>query len=320
LAKWLIEQGIGEDRALLCEGEKVLAAKLHWPGEAFAGQQLRARLISRIKGSNRALAETDAGTEVLLDRVPGSTSEGSEVDIVLTRAPIAERGRLKRAQGRLATAEKQRMETPLAPLSNAREVTRFPLGLWEEVWHSSMQAELDFSGGSLIFSVTPAMTLIDIDGEGSPKELALAAIPVITKGIRQFDLGGSIGIDFPTIPEKSDRRQVDGSLEAALSEFPHERTAMNGFGFVQIVARLEGPSLLHRLAYSRAAAAARFVIRQAEAVEGPGALLLTVHPVIKSKLKESWIEELGRRTGREVRIATDPALALEGGFAQAVPL
>jgi hypothetical protein len=320
LAEWLIEHGIGEDRALLIDGDKVLAAMLHWPGEVFAGQRLRIRLASRVKGSNRALAITESGVEVLLDRVPDSVSEGSDVDIILTRAPMAERGRLKRAQGRIAIGHENTASSPFDELGNTHVVRSLPHSLWEDVWHAASQGNVSFAGGSLTFSTTPAMTLIDVDGEGSPKDLALAAIPALAQGIRQFDLGGSIGVDFPTISDKAGRRAIDRALDEALADFPHERTAMNGFGFVQLVARLEGPSLLHRAAHSRTEAAARFVLRQAERVEGAGALLLTIHPAIKTRLKDKWLEELARRTGREVRIATDPTLALEGGFAQIVPL
>jgi hypothetical protein len=320
LAEWLIEEGIGESRALMVEGDKVLSAKLYWPGELFAGQHLSARLTARTKGSNRALAVTASGAEVLLDRVPNSISEGSSLNVVITRAPMAERGRLKRAQGRIATASGKAADSPLSMLPAARVVTHFPKGLWEDVWHSASEARITFVGGSLTFSVTPAMTLIDVDGEGTPQELALAAIDALVQGIRQFDLRGSIGVDFPTIADKAGRRAVDTALEEALVDFPHERTAMNGFGLVQIVARMEGPSILHRFAHSRTAAAARYVLRQAEVVKGTGALLLSVHPALKAKMKDEWLQELKRRTGREVRIATDPALALEAGFAQAVPL
>jgi hypothetical protein len=162
------------------------------------------------------------------------------------------------------------------------------------------------------------MTLIDVDGDAAPRELALAAVPVISRALRWFDLGGSIGIDFPTLQTKTDRRAVDEALAEALADWPHERTAMNGFGFVQLVARLEGPSLLHRFAAARVSMCARAALRRAELVEGPGALLLTVHPAIRSKLKPEWLEQLARRSGKQVRIETNPALALEAAHAQMV--
>ena len=43
---------------------------------------------------------------------------------------------------------------------------------------------------------------------------------------------------------------------------------MNGFGFVQLVARLERPSLLHRAAFQRAGLAARALLRRAEQLAG----------------------------------------------------
>jgi Ribonuclease G/E len=193
--------------------------------------------------------------------------------------------------------------------------------LWEEVWHAASSASLDFPGGEVLVSVTPAMAVIDVDGIGAPRDVAMAAVPAIARALAWFDLGGNIGIDFPTLAAKADRRAVDEALEAALTDWPHERTAMNGFGFVQLVARLEGPSLLHRFTTARLGMAARMALRRAELAADEGAgrvLLMTVHPALKAKLKDEWLTILSRRTGRVLEIRLDPTLAIETSSAQLV--
>jgi ribonuclease G len=315
LAEWIIEQGIGETRWLLVDGDRVLAARLEWPGELAAGQVVSGQLVSKPKGAKRGLVQLDDAREVLVDHLPPHLTEGAGLSLAITRAALAERGRFKRAQGRY-----QESNNPAPPAHRqGAAVRRFPAGAWEEVWHAASSGCLEFFGGEILVSVTPAMTVIDIDGSAPPRDLALAAVPAIAKALAWFDLGGSIAIDFPTLPAKADRRAVDEALGAALGPCPHERTAMNGFGLVQLVTRLEGPSLLHRFAVSRVGMCARMALRTAELAEGTGrTLLLTVHPALNAKLKPEWLDELARRTGREVRIETNPGLALETSSAQII--
>ena len=318
LAEWVIEEGIGETRALLIENGEVLAAKLHWPGELWSGQIAQAQLVAKASGTRRGTAELENGTQILVDKLPRELTEGARFAVRISRAAIAERGRFKRAQGRYQgdDAPADAPKSPFEPLE-ARAVAAFDAGLWEEVWHAASSASLAFPGGEIVCSPTPAMTVIDIDGTGAPRDLSLAAVPAIARALRWWDLGGNIGIDFPTIEAKKDRQALDAALAIALEGWPQERTAMNGFGFVQLVARLEGPSLLHRFATSRMGMCARFALRVAERAQGTGpVLLLTVHPALKAKLKPTWLEELARRAGRQVRIETDPGLALEAPNAQ----
>lgn len=315
-AHWLIEHGIGEDRALLIQNDRVVAAKVFWLSKTCARTILIAKIVSRQAGSARALCISPEGVEINADGLPRQYTEGTDVRLIITREAIAERGRLKRAQARYFGDDNPHVP-PASVFTTGEHVRRFPTGLWEEVWGSACSGQLHFAGGSILISTTPAMTLIDIDGEGTPRELALAAVPAIEQALRWFDLGGNIGIDFPTIQDKAGRRAVDAALAASLDDWPHERTAMNGFGFVQIVTRLEGPSLLHRFAASRAGACARMALRCGELAQGAGrTLLLAVHPALKAKLKEQWLIELAERTGKEVRIETDQGLALEAPSAQ----
>lgn len=319
MAEWLVEAGIGEERALLVESGEALAARLRWPGGLEAGLVDDAKLIHRNANSKRGTARFASGEEALVDNLPHETSEGAVLRLVVTRAAMAERGRLKRAQAR-PTQDALCPAPSLAEELGARVVRRFPVGLWEDVFADACTGEATFAGGALTITPTPAMTMVDIDGTLPLRDLALASVEPLAAALARLDLAGSIGIDFPSLSDKNDRKQVDSALELALGDWAHERTAMNGFGFVQLVARLTRPSLLHLCARDLAGAAARLLLRQAELVDAPGALLLTCHPAVEAALRPEWRADLAKRTGRELRIVTQPALALTGAFAQAEPL
>lgn len=313
---WLVERGIGEDRALLVRDGEAIAARIDVAGGLKAGEVLDAVLVSRAAGSARGTVRAPSGEEALVDRLPASAREGAPLRVRITRPALAETGRAKRAQCRPDDVA----PCPAPPLAApAREIRAFPTGLWEEAFAFAWNGEMAFSGGAIALFPTPAMALFDIDGTLPPPALALAAVPALARAIRLGDLSGNIGIDFPTLADKADRRAVDAALAEALGDWPHERTAMNGFGFVQIVARLERPSLPAVIARDRPAAAARLLLRQAERIDAPGALLLTAHPRVLAAIGTDHETLLARRTGRAIRRSADAALALDSGFAQAVP-
>ena len=321
-AEWLVERGIGEDRAILVERGEVRAARLHRPGRLAAGLVADAKLIARTAGARRGTLLFDNGEEALVDGLAPDAREGASLRAVVTRAALAETGRYKRAQARptsdpLRPAPDlvQALQTDGVPV---RTVRRFPDDPWPEIIEEAFTGTVAFAGGDLLISPTPAMTLIDIDGALPLTPLAMAAVPAIARTLARLDLAGSIGIDFPTIESRADRRTLDDTLAQALADWPHQRTAMNGFGFVQLVSRLERPSILAQVHHEPHLAGAMLLMRRAEDVNAPGALLASAHPQVIAAVRPAWREELARRTGRAITWRADNALAPLGGFAQAL--
>lgn len=326
MAEWLYEAGIAEERAILVERGAIVAARVEWGGPVRAGLVADARLVAKPAGARRGLARLIDGAEVLIDGLAREANEGDTLRLRIVRPALAERGRNKRAQARPASDQ---APAPAPSLLDELRQSGMPVrGVrvagpefgdhgWDELVEQAQSGEIAFAGGSLAITPTPAMTLIDVDGYGTPAALALAAVPAIAAALRRLDLGGSVGIDFPSLAEKRERQAVDAALGAALADWRGERTAMNGFGFVQLVSRLERPSLVARYA-RRAEAQARILLRQAERVAGPGTLLLTAPPAVRRAIIAEWEQDLARRTGRRILWREDAALAPEASFAQAV--
>ncbi|KLI63288.1 ribonuclease E/G [Aurantiacibacter marinus] len=323
MAKWLVEEGIGEHRAIQLGPDGIEEARIFWPGTRLvAGEIADAKLRERIGEGGRGRVEFPSGEQAFAAQIPRSVSIGAPVRMQVTREAIAERGRFKLAQSRFSDAPVRpgpALAQSLVDESHEVElIRRFPdQADWQELWLDAASQKVTFDGGSLLFAETPAMTLIDVDGSAQ-RAAQQKAVAALAKALRRFDLGGNIGVDFPSVQDKADRKAIDTGLAECLDDWPHERTAMNGFGFVQIVTRLSRPSLIHRIARNRSGAAARLLLRRAEVLEGPGKVELSAHPAVLAAIEDNWLEELTRRTGKEVSIRPDPGLALEASHAQLV--
>jgi hypothetical protein len=159
------------------------------------------------------------------------------------------------------------------------------------------------------------MTLIDVDGYLQPEELARRGAAEAAKAIRRLDVGGSIGIDLPTTGSKTARQAAAAAIDEHLPQ-PFERTAVNGFGFVQIVRPRLRASLVE-LAQDRAAFEARALLRRA-AFEPAGAKRLAAHPAVIAMLdaKPDWLDALARQLGGAISLRADASLGMSGGYAE----
>ncbi len=328
ISGWLYEAAIGENRAMLIEQGQLGKIRIERPtGAVRAGAIVDAKFVRQWVSGRSGIVLLDTGEECLLQPLPKGLTEGAPVRVEIIREALIEKtGQAKRAKARpaMSATETSFGPTLLDQISardqpvrtvHAHEEDLFAELGWHEATEQAATGLVDFQGGSLIISITPAMTVIDVDGPLPPVELAKRAAKEIARAITKFDLAGSIGVDFPTLEVKSERAEVVAIFDEYMKE-NCERTAINGFGFMQIVTRKLRPSTLEILQADKLLNAAIGLLRQAERDRGAGELRLHVHPAVAAKLnhRPAWLEELAKRTGRKVAVEVSGNIAINGGI------
>jgi len=329
-----IDHGIGETRAIVIENGVIAEAHVERDDGALrAGDAWAARLVRILVPGQRGIVEA-GGIEALLEPLPAGLTEGGLVRVEVVREAIPEAGRPRLAKVRSAPgtlrgpgriAHGPALNERLAAAGHVvHDITHDPrnrleaLG-WGEVADSAATGHVGFAGGLLTISPTPAMTVIDVDGAGDLRVLAEAAAVASAAAIRRLGIAGSIGIDFPTLGDKAARTRLGELLDAHLPP-PCERTAVNGFGFVQIVRPRLRASLVELYHHAPVAAAALALLRAGLRAAGPGVRELAAAPAVVDWLsaRPALVAELERRTGARVRLRADPGLAIAAGHAAAL--
>ena len=323
MPEWLYEEGIGENRAILVEDDRILEAAIELPDDIRVGAVVTGRLRDIIVPHQRGWVTTRQG-EILLPRVPAGLTKGQEVRVEVRREEILDPDYPKSLVGR-ATDEPERD----GPTLTERIGPHTRVGLtgpdrleqagWSDLIEEATSGDIAFQGGELRLSLTPAMTLFDVDGYLAPAELAVAGARAAGLAIRRHGITGSIGVDLPTVPSRTERQRAAAALDSVLPQ-PFERTAVNGFGFLQIVRKRERQSIPEMMEYSPIESAARVLLRRAERVPGLGARLLIASPQVIGHLERrpDWLAELRRRIGTEVRLQEKSGFTIWGFHVQTV--
>ena len=313
MAEWLYEEGIGENRAILVEDGVIVEAAIELPG-------LRARAVVPARLANIAgIATLDDGTEAMVAPLPPGLSEGAAFHAEVVREAIPEPGRPKPPKVRPTDLPSRPGPTLIERVGNPRPLPiigpdLFEEAGWSELLDQAATGEIAFDGGTLRMSLTPAMTLFDVDGGLPPAELASAGAAAAARAILRLGITGSIGIDLPTLPR--DGRQAPAAAVDKLLPRPFERTAVNGFGFLQIVRRRERPSIPELIQGDPIGAAARALLRRSGRLTGP----LTIHaaPTVIAAI-ERHAAALERQVGGAVVLRGEPGLAISAGHAESRP-
>jgi hypothetical protein len=332
----LWDKGPGEIRAALVDADRLVAFRIirlvggatgMAPGTVYTGR------ITQKMASRKALITVGVGEDGLLSPCP-DVPEGALISVQMVRPPLPEPGRWKRAKfspvdapalaqlGRHPGSEpwvkavKQmamdveaiRCADPttaneLAAVlgSDAPPILVDPAAIddadFDLLIEQAVSGEFPIPGGMLSIERTRAMTMIDIDGTGDALTVNQAAATCIPELLRLLDIGGPIGIDFVSLASRAERQLIDNILaktSAALG--PNERTAINGFGFCQIIRPRHHPSVpeilcgtgIRQLSLeSRAIALLRDLARS----QGHGARHLVAPPAIID-LVRGWPDEI----------------------------
>ena len=320
MPEWLVEHGFGETRAALVEDGEISEARIELAGILRAGSVITARLVSSGANGRNAIGRDVEGVEYLLRRGAPGIADGAAFHIEIKREQIPEAESWKRALAEVAHCRTH----PVPRLSERLGVAELPvprtpdsLGAagWYELMEEARSGIVRFAGGELRICPTPAMTLIDVDGYLSRDELAVTGAAEAVKAIRRLDIGGSIGIDLPTVEDRGVRQAAAAAVDRRLSK-PFERTAVNGFGFLQIIRPRKRASIID-LAQDRAAFEARALLRRV-AFEPPGPKRLVANSKVAVVLgaHQAWLDHLARAVGGAIQLRADPSLPISGGYAE----
>jgi hypothetical protein len=335
-AEILFEEGLGENRALVLEGGQIVEAHVErMPNPVRAGDVWDVRLTPRL-GGRRAIVSL-GGTDALLEPVPADKPEGATLRVEVVREAIPEPGRPRlpkvvasgEGAGRLPGLVRrgpdlrQRLSALRLPIRTMSTVgdDAFEAAGWSELLEEAASGRVSFDGGQLAIAVTPAMTLIDVDGDLPPPALARAGAEAAARAIRRFGVQGSIGIDLPTLTSRSERQALATIIDAVLPQ-PFERTSVNGFGFLQIVRRRVRPSILELAQGSAPETAALALLRRAERSTGAGERTIFAHRAVITWLEARplLLEQLSRRLGAPARLRTQEGCPIWSGYVSVRPI
>ena len=320
MAEWVYEEGIGENRAALIKEGRIIEAQIELhSSDIRAGAIVAGRLRA-----NRVI-EIEGGGEALIDTVPRGMTEGAALFALITREALPEPGKPKRAKARVMmdVTAPQAAPTLRDRIGSARAISlhepdAFEAAGWSEMIEAAQSGHVPFAGGALQISLTPAMTLIDVDGILDPAALGVAAATAAGVAIRCFGIAGSIGIDFPTTDSKAARNAIAAAFDVSLPQ-PFERTAVNGFGFMQIIRPRARASLCEIMASDAVGHAARAMLRRSQRSGIIGNATLVVPPRVERIIAAhpDWCATLGAQLGGRVSLRVDPSLAIGAGYAEA---
>lgn len=309
----------GERRAAVVENENIVEIHIQrdalWAlGECGVGR------IDR-KTPSGAYVVADDGSMLLL-RGKTNALEGARVMFEVTREAISEPGRIKPPEIMLRDSLDETVigkdalwDARLASLGQSAINASITEGFDVAIAGQSQLGDVTIS-----FQRTKAGLVFDIDGIGDAFAINMVAAREVARLLRLYQVGAMVLIDFVSMESKAQRTQIAEAFDAAsvLDPRSSERTAINGYGMMQVVRARPRPSVLDQLFGTRIAALsdetqAYWLLRAVAQSSGFGARTVTTRPEVATLLQSerwaTWRAQAVRLAGADMQVVADEKAA-----------
>jgi len=276
-------------------------------------------------GAGRVDRKTPSGAYVIADdnielllRSKMGAPEGARIMFEVTREAIAEPGRHKPPEILLREGVRE------APIDKDALWDARMASLGQSVINASIAEGFDvaIAGQSHVgdvtisFQRTKAGLVFDIDGIGDAFAINMVAATEIARLLRLYQVGAMVLIDFVSMESKTQRTQVAEAFDVAslADPRPFERTAINGYGMMQVVRARPRPSILDHLFGTRIAALsdetqAYWLLRAVAESRGFGVRSVTARPEVATLLQSdrwsAWRAAAVRLAGADMVVVAD---------------
>lgn len=309
----------GERRAALVDNGRIVEIHIQrdalWAlGECGIGR------IDR-KSPSGAYVLADDGRELLLRSKMGAP-EGARIMFEVAREAIAEPGRNKPPEIILREGVCEPLmgkdalwEARVASLGPSAINASIAEGFDVAIAGQSQRGDVTIS-----FQRTKAGLVFDIDGIGDAFAINMVAATEIARLLRLYQVGAMVLIDFVSMDSKAQRTQIAEAFDAAsvADPRPFERTAINGYGMMQVVRARPRPSVLDQLFGTRIAALsdetkAYWLLRAVAQSTGFGTRTVTAQPDVATLLQSErwavWRATAVRLAGADMVVVADEKAA-----------
>ena len=309
----------GERRAAFVENGNIVEIHIQrdalWAlGECGAGR------IDR-KTPSGAYVIADDNSELLLRSKMGAP-EGARIMFEVTREAIAEPGRNKPPEIILREGVCEPLMGKDA-LWEARLASLGPSAINASIadgFDVAISGQSQLGDVTISFQRTKAGLVFDIDGIGDAFAINMIAATEIARLLRLYQVGAMVLIDFVSMESKAQRTQIAEAFDAAsVADLrPFERTAINGYGMMQVVRARPRPSVLDQLFGTRIAALsdetqAYWLLRAVAESHGFGVRSVTARPEVATLLQSegwaAWRAAAVRLAGADMVVVADEKAA-----------